>query len=230
MSSMTYYYQHARRDQNKIALTFDDGPNPLFTRKVMEILAAKGVRGTFFMIGSQVETERKVVEEVLAAGHVIGNHTYSHPKGWEDHGGLQFWLDELDHAEQVIRGTLPRPTTFFRLPYGAFTPEVNAALRTWIGPRRILNGDVSGDDWMHSLEKPLLPQQIINNVFNNPQLGPGSVIIFHDGSEIAQQRGWRPEPMVAALPIIIDALVDRGYQLVGADELEFDTSGAIPLA
>jgi peptidoglycan/xylan/chitin deacetylase (PgdA/CDA1 family) len=227
--SNLYYYQHARCDQKKIALTFDDGPNPLFTRKVLEILAAKRVRGTFFMIGNQVATERTVVEEVLAAGHVIGNHTYTHAQPWENHG-TQFWLDELDHAEQVLRGILPRPTAFFRMPFGFFTPDVNDALRTWIGNRRILNGGVAANDWAHLLEKPLLPQTIIDNVFSNPALGPGAVIVFHDGSDKPQQRGWRPEPMVSVLPMIIDTLQAQGYELVGVDEMDFDISGAIPLA
>jgi peptidoglycan/xylan/chitin deacetylase (PgdA/CDA1 family) len=225
----SYYYQHARRDQNKIAITFDDGPNPHFTGKVIEILNSRKVRGTFFMIGSQVEAEPTLAAEVHAAGHVIGNHTYSHAKSWENHG-TAFWQADIEHGELAIQQVIQQPTAFFRLPYGSFTPDVSAVLRQWLGARRILNGDVSADDWRHLLESPLPPQRIIDTIFNTPTLANGSVIVFHDGSELAPQRPWRSEPMLRALPIVLDTLLDRGYQLVGADELEFDLSGAVPLA
>ena len=228
MNPIAYYYQHARRDQNKIAITFDDGPNPHFTGKIIEVLNSRKVRGTFFMIGSQVEAEPVLVREVLAAGHVIGNHTHSHPKSWDNHG-TPFWSDELERAENAIQQVTGRETAFFRVPYSNFAPDVNVALRQWLGNRRILNGDVSSDDWQHLLEKPLPPQRIVDNIFNAPGLGNGSVIIFHDGSEIAPQRPWRPGPTLHALPTVLDALIDRGYQLVGADELEFNSAGAIPL-
>ena len=225
------YYQHARRDQPKIAITFDDGPNPHFTGKVMEVLARRGVRGTFFMVGSQVEAEHALVAEVHAAGHVIGNHTWSHPKSWEQ-GDTQFWQQDIERAEQSIQAVTQQPTAFFRIPYSSFAPGVNQAMHGWVeaaAGRRILNGDVMSDDWAHLLEKPLSPQRIIDNVFNNPVLGSGSVLVFHDGSELAPQRPWRPEPMLRALPLIVDALLERGYQLVGADELDFDQNGAVPL-
>jgi len=232
MNSNAYYYQRARRDQHKIAITFDDGPNPNFTGKVIEILHSRKVRGTFFMIGSQVEAEPTLAAEVHAAGHVIGNHTYSHYKSWEK-PGTAFWNEDIDRGEQAIQQVIRQPTAFFRLPYGAFAPDVNAALRQWlkaIENRHILNGDVSSNDWEHLLEKPLPPQRILDAIFNAPTLGNGSVIVFHDGSEIAQQRAWRSEPMLRVLPVVLDTLIDQGYQLVGADELEFDLLGAVPLA
>jgi len=232
MSSNAYYYQHARRDQRKIAITFDDGPNPNFTGKVIEILNSRKVRGTFFMIGSQVEAEPALAAEVHAAGHVIGNHTYSHYKSWEK-PGTPFWNEDIDRGEQAIQQITRQPTTFFRLPYGVFAPDVNAALRQWLNAienRHILNGDVSSNDWEHLLEKPLPPQRILDTIFNTPTLGNGSVIVFHDGSEIAPQRPWRSEPMLRVLPTVLDALIDQGYQLVGADGLEFDLMGAVPLA
>jgi peptidoglycan/xylan/chitin deacetylase (PgdA/CDA1 family) len=225
---MLSYYQNARRDQNKVAITFDDGPNPAFTPKIMEILAARKVRATFFMIGKLVEAEPTLTAEVLAAGHVIGNHTYSHSDARKT-PGVQFWQDDLTRAEQAIQQATDKATDFFRMPYLAFAPDINTALRSWIGNRSILNANVLSYDWTHDLEKPLSAQAVINNIFHSPLLGPGALLLFHDGSENLEEAKWRPEPMVVALPIMIDTLQERGYELVAADELEFDSSCKVPL-
>jgi len=180
------------------------------------------------MVGQQVEAEPTVVAEVLAAGHVIGNHTYSHPDARKVQGE-QFWHDELERAEQAIQQVTGRSTMFFRMPYlRPISPDVRAALDVWFGDRIVLYSDIWSYDWTHSLEAPLLPQTITDNIVKNDQLQSGSILLFHDGSETADERRWRPEPMVAALLGIIDELKDQGYDLVGADELEFDNSGEIP--
>src|SRR5258706_6899147 len=187
-------YQHARQDQRKIALTFDDGPNALFTPKILEILEAKHVRATFFMIGQQVEAEPEVVTQVLAAGHVIGNHTYSHPDARKLHG-QQLWRNELERAEQAIQQVTGHPTSYFRIPYlRPISDDVHAALDAWLDKRTILYSDIWSYDWTHSLAEPLSPQTIMDNIVKNDQLGPGSILLFHDGSE-ADERRLRPERM-----------------------------------
>src|SRR5262249_49670895 len=150
----------ARRDQNKIAITFDDGPNKLFTPKILDILAEKQVRATFFMLGRQAEAEPEVVAEVLAAGHVVGNHTYSHPDAREGQDG-QFWREEVEHAERAIQQATGKPTAFFRMPYLRPIPDdVQKALDTWLNNRCVLYSEVMSYDWTHSLEEPMLPQAI----------------------------------------------------------------------
>ncbi len=153
---------------------------------------------------------------------MIGNHTYSHPDARKLHS-QQFWRDELERAEQAIQEVTGQSTVYFRIPYlRPISDDVHAALDAWLGNRTILYSDIWSYDWTHSLAEPLSPQTIMDNIVKNDQLGPGSILLFHDGSEAADERRWRPEPMVEALPVIIDELKNQRYDLVGVDELEFD--------
>ena len=104
------YYTHGRRDQMKVALTFDDGPNPPRTDQVIEILDSYGARGTFFVIGKWVERFPQAFERIVAAGHSIGNHSHLH----HSH------LGDYDRAEAVIGNLLGRPTRFLRAHYFNF--------------------------------------------------------------------------------------------------------------
>ena len=104
------YYQNGRRDQMKVALTFDDGPNPPRTDQVIEILNAKGVQGTFFVLGKWVERWPQAFERIFQSGHVIGNHSYLD----------QAHLGDFDRAETVMGNALGRPTRFLRAHFFNF--------------------------------------------------------------------------------------------------------------
>jgi peptidoglycan/xylan/chitin deacetylase (PgdA/CDA1 family) len=198
-------YANGRRDQNKVALTFDDGPTPGVTEQVLQILESKGARGTFFVVGKWVDwlpRGPELIKRIRDGGHVIGNHSYLHGRPACD----------FETAEELICDLLGQPTAFVRPPYFAYS----TTLARWAGPRKIVHADVIGFDW----EPALTTQDIINNVLNN--VTNGSIILLHDGSEVEADRVARPARMVAALPVIIDVLQQRGFELVGVDELAFD--------
>ena len=99
---------------DKVYLTFDDGPTPEVTPWVLDQLASKGVKATFFCVGANVEKYPHLYERILAEGHSVGNHTYSHKSAWEH--GFDKWFEDFERAEQLIHSRLIRP------PYGKITP------------------------------------------------------------------------------------------------------------
>jgi peptidoglycan/xylan/chitin deacetylase (PgdA/CDA1 family) len=199
-------YTHGRRDQPKVALTFDDGPNPPRTDQVLEVLASRGVRASFFVIGKWVERFPRAFERIVEAGHVIGNHSYLHDPG----------LGDFDRAEVVISNLTGRPTRFLRAHYFHFHLCQQSPLALSPGVK-IVDADVNPADWSCTD-----PAEILQRTLAAPDLGAGSIIDLHDGAETDNDglRLGRPLPMLAALPKLIDELKARGFALVGLDEME----------
>lgn len=200
------YYKHGRRDQMKVALTFDDGPNPPRTDQIMDILSGRGARATFFVLGKWVERFPQACERIIASGHSFGNHSYLH----------QAHVGDFDRAEAVIGNLLGRPTRFLRAHYFnfftcLFSPVALSA------EMKIVDADVNPADYSESD-----PQSIIDSTLNHPSLAGGSIIDLHDGSESDDDalRLAQPLPMIRALPAIIDGLQARGFELVTLDEME----------
>ncbi|CAM5687137.1 Peptidoglycan-N-acetylglucosamine deacetylase [Streptomyces cyaneofuscatus] len=184
-----------------MALTFDDGPDPVFTRQVVEILGRYGARATFFGVGHHVAALPDEVRQIAAAGHEVGNHSWSRPF-LPDLTPEQL-REQLDRTgEELARVTGAAPA-WFRPPYGALTPEVLATLGGY--PTTLTMWDVDARDW----SRPG-PEQIAATVLEGA--GPGSVVLMHEGA------GDRAQT-VQALPSIIEGLLERGLQLVPVGEL-----------
>lgn len=197
-------YKHGRRDQPKVALTFDDGPNPPRTNEIADILASHGVRATFFVLGKWVERWPDALEPLMRGGHVIGNHSYLH-----DHS-----VGDFDRAEAVLRNATGRPTSFLRAPH--FNNQLCTQSQVALAPEvKIIGCDVDPSDWF--LKDP---DEIVRRCLDPNKLQGGSIIDLHDGSDNESERLRRPVPMVKALPRLIGELTSRGYKLVGLDEME----------
>jgi peptidoglycan-N-acetylglucosamine deacetylase len=201
------FYMHASRGEPKVALTFDDGPNPPRTDEVLDILGNAGIRGTFFVIGKWVEAFPQAFERIVRANHVIGNHSYEH----------HYHLSDYDRAEAVITNITARRTIFGRahaFDYGALGQTLFGQMPT----TRIVDADVNPRDYAQTDSA-----SIVRDVLEDTNLGPGSVIDLHDGSEQEDValRHSRPLPMIEALPAIIDGLRAKGFQIVGLDEMDF---------
>jgi peptidoglycan/xylan/chitin deacetylase (PgdA/CDA1 family) len=199
-------YTHGRRDRPQVALTFDDGPNPPRTDQILDILAARQVRATFFVLGKRVERFPRTLERLMHAGHVIGNHSYLHAP----HTG------DFDRAEAAVAELTGRPSRFVRAPYAHADSCAQSPLAR--SPAvKIVNADVSPRDFALTD-----PAEIVRRTLDSPALAGGSIVVLHDGAELEDDAGRlaRPVPMIEALPAIIDGLRARGLQLVGLDELE----------
>ncbi len=193
-----------RRDRKAVALTFDDGPSP-DTERILDVLLAHEASATFFMVGREVESFPGIAQRVLAEGHEVGNHSYSHPSylfqtASETHA-------QIRRTQSVITETIGVRPQMARPPYGVRTPAYFRATRAL--DLQTVQWDVAGFDW-----KRISPRQIADNVLRKAQ--PGSIILLHDGDSAGKSAR---ENTVAALPLIIRGLRDRDFQIAPLSQL-----------
>jgi peptidoglycan-N-acetylglucosamine deacetylase len=198
---------------NKLALTFDDGPDPRWTPRILEILKEKNVPAAFFVIGTDVSQWPQIVKREYAEGHEIGNHTYTHPSFDDIKKNEIHW--ELNLTQRLLESTLGTKSILFRPPYGIdhqpeYAEEVAQLPVAQEMGYVIVGQKIDAHDWRQVDGKQISAQEITQNVLR--QAGNGNIILFHDGG------GERPNT-VAALPGIIDALRQKGYQLVSVADL-----------
>ncbi|MEU3573524.1 polysaccharide deacetylase family protein [Kitasatospora sp. NPDC036755] len=176
-----------------VYLTFDDGPSPAYTPKVLATLARYGVRATFFEIGQNVAAHPSVTAQVAKQGHSVQNHSWSHPDLRKlSAAALDSQLADTDRA---IRAQTGRTPSCLRPPYGA----VNGTVRSKASAlgKQVVLWSVDPADWSRP-GTAAIRSRVLNNV------RPGSVVLMHDG-------GGDRSQTVAALPTIISTLKARGY-------------------
>jgi cellulose synthase/poly-beta-1,6-N-acetylglucosamine synthase-like glycosyltransferase/peptidoglycan/xylan/chitin deacetylase (PgdA/CDA1 family) len=192
----------------RIALTFDDGPDPRWTPQIASLLRHERVPATFFVVGSQAARHPDVVRMLVRDGHEIGNHSFTHAR--LTHGSRWQRRLQLDLTEAVIVGITGRYTRFLRPPYSATTRAVTRAdereLARLVGRRYVLAlADFDSKDWQR--------EGIARIVANaTPRGGTGGIIMFHDG-------GGDRSQTVAALARLIPQLRARGFRFVSLAEL-----------
>jgi peptidoglycan-N-acetylglucosamine deacetylase len=175
----------AGSDPREFALTYDDGPNDPCTLQLLDLLARHDVRATFFLIGRFVRQRPEIARAIHAAGHLVGNHSMSHPV-------LLFQSpkrvrEELTGCNAAIEDALGEPARYFRPPYGARRPDVLRAARN-LGLTPVL-WNAMGYDW-----KPTPAEEVLANLQNgiqrNQRRGVGSNLLLHDGGQagIGQDR------------------------------------------
>ena len=195
---------HGRRDRNAVALTFDDGPSA-DTEKVLDVLAYSQVPATFFMVGRQVESFPGIAQRVLAEGHEVGNHSYSHPLYLFQ--GASQTRAQLERTQDVISETIGVRPTMARPPYGVRTRAYFLAARAL--NLRTVQWEIAGFDW-----KRISPNQIADNILCKVQAG--SIILLHDGDCGGTQRR---QNTVLALPAIIEGLAERNLHIASLSQL-----------
>lgn len=174
ISSDFYIRAFCNADTNEkiIALTFDDGPHPQFTREVLDVLEEYQATATFFVIGKNIEGNEELLNEIDSKGHIIGNHTFSH-SFFIDFKSRESFIDEISRTMATVFKITGRQMRFFRPPYGVTTPHLANALKD-------LHYCVIG--WnVRSLDTTKEPEEMIFERVKK-QLKPGAVILFHDTS------------------------------------------------
>jgi peptidoglycan/xylan/chitin deacetylase (PgdA/CDA1 family) len=194
------------RDSRLVALTFDDGPNEPYTSEIAGYLNQRGINATFFQVGLCVQRYPATSRALLASGHVIGNHSYSHHFGrcWRERD----LVDEIGLAQWVFERMLDYRPALYRPPWLARTATTFEVLASY-GLRA-----VSGE-FCHALE-PLQPppDRIARRALAKAR--PGSIIIFHDGYDA---KGANRSSTVAAVKIVVDTLISQGYGFTTVDQL-----------
>lgn len=117
-----------RTSENNVSITFDDGPNPEFTPKVLSLLKKHGAKATFFLIGKYVEKYPELVKQILAEGHAIGNHSYSHSKNFGFFTSEKI-ASELKKTNELLNEITGKKLILFRPPFGVTNPNIKKALK-----------------------------------------------------------------------------------------------------
>jgi peptidoglycan/xylan/chitin deacetylase (PgdA/CDA1 family) len=194
----------------EIALTYDDGPNDPYTLRLLEILARHSVRATFFLIGRFVRERPDIVRQIRAAGHLVGNHTMTHPVLlWKSPKRVR---EELAACNSAIEDAIGEPVRFFRPPHGARRPDILRTARE-LGLAPVM-WNVKGNDWT-ALPPEKILRRIQRKVIMNRRWNKGSNILLHDGGQayIGMDRG----PTIAATRTLLDAWTQGEYRFVTVD-------------
>ncbi|MCA0757862.1 polysaccharide deacetylase family protein [Paenibacillus sp. N4] len=189
-----------KQDKQKvIALTFDDGPDARYTTEILDILKEKGVKATFFVVGTQAAKYPEIMKRIVDEGHAIGNHTNQH----KDLSKLseKGILDEITEADETINEAVGFTPTLFRAPYGAVSDTLKKVLKSM--NRELIGWNVDTRDWAGTSVSDM--RKMIRN-----EAKPGGIILMHSFG------GKHIKNTVKALPGIIDDLEDMGYSLVTA--------------
>ncbi|MEK8132089.1 polysaccharide deacetylase family protein [Paenibacillus filicis] len=201
---------HGRSSNRQIALTFDDAPDATYTPQILDVLKAHKIRATFFLIGSQAEKHPAIVKRIVQEGHVIGNHSYSHPlftKLSQDS-----FQQQITRSESILNPLIGYTPKLIRPPYG----EISESQLLWASEHGylVVNWNVDSLDW-----KQLSEAQVMRNILDHAKAG--SIVLQHSGGGHSQNLSGT----VQALPKVIEKLQGQGYRIVTLPELLRVTKG-----
>lgn len=208
-------FAHGGVHEPLVALTFDDGPSR-YTPQILDILGKYDVKATFFVIGKNVERYPDIARRLVSEGHVLGNHTYSHP----------FWVPmetprrikaEVDQAETAIRNITGMSTDLFRPPHGWRSPWMVQMLKK--NNFTVVTWTVSPNDW-ERISADVVAKRVLSGTHS------GAIILLHDGLET--KSNFQKENTIQALPVIISELKSRGYRFVTVPQLMGTSHELVP--
>ncbi len=175
--------------EKTIFLTFDDGPTPGVTDWTLDVLKDYNAEATFFCVGSNVKDHLGLYERIIEEGHGIGNHSFTHLKGWSS--TTDDYINDINSASRHITSKLFRP------PYGQITPaQIKALKRSGF---KVVMWTILSMDW----EKKVTKEACARNVWNHAD--KGDIIVFHDS-----KKAW--PNLKFALPVILDYFSERGFE------------------
>ncbi len=191
--------------ERKIALTFDDGPHPVYTPQILEVLESFKVPATFFLIGKHLQNNLNLAKETVRAGHEVGNHTFSHQRMWRL-TDLKM-NDEIKRTDDLLRNLNGAAPRFLRPPMGLFSKRVIDNIER-AGYKTVVGNVYPRDPHLPGRQKIL--NRVLSRVIN------GSIIILHDGGNTnhvdRSQTIW-------AVERFIPELQERGFEFVTLSEL-----------
>lgn len=190
----------------RVALTFDDGPDPRYTTKISQILADAGARATFFILGRHGQQYPELVKQLAQQGHELGNHTWSHRD-------LRFIRpqtirDELESTDQLLAQWINPLSAPFRAPFGH---------SMWMLPQVLKQRQQANILWTVHLNdwEPISPETMMQIL--KPKFGPGAIILLHDGDGTSQ--GGDRHNTVAVVQQILKEYIPQEYEFVTVSEL-----------
>jgi len=191
-------------DEKVIALTFDDGPSEIRTPALLDLLSKHNVKATFFMLGKNIEKYPDIAQAVFNQGHLIGNHSYDHPR--LVFKSPSFVTDQILKTEELIKEIGQEKVIYFRPPYSSKYIVLPLVLKAM--DKKLVTGTY---DPPSQYKSPFSAEEVANEVIKNAQ--PGSIIFLHDGKDSDKDQ------FVESIELIIIELRDQGYNFVRLDFL-----------
>ncbi|WP_109829247.1 polysaccharide deacetylase family protein [Reichenbachiella versicolor] len=182
------------KEKKILYLTFDDGPTPMVTDYVLRELESRNAKATFFALGKNLETEVRLVKEILGAGHQLANHTYNHDSGWRV-SSLKF-SESISRTDALLNRYLKKNTCSFRPPYGKLTPSQFFKLKK---THQIIMWNLMSYDFDQSLS----PERCLESLKQKTR--SGDIVVFHDNSKSFHNLGF-------VLPRYLDHCLSQGYE------------------
>lgn len=179
--------------ENRIFLSFDDGPIPVVTPWILDVLEKYNIPATFFCVGENISKHPEIFKQILNQGHAIGNHTYNHLKGWKT--SKKIYLNNIKDTQEIM-STFGVETSLFRPPYGKMTTAQSKAILD-LGLDVIMWSVLSKD-----YSTNLLPKQVCDNIINHTK--SGSIIVCHDNLKAF-------EALQEVLEKVIESLLGKGF-------------------
>ena len=175
------------KGEKKLYITFDDGPHPNITPKVLEILKSFNAKATFFCVGNNVKKYKATFDMIVEDGHSVGGHTYNHEKGWNTK--TEDYIISVNKTQQLIKSDLFRP------PHGKIKSSQIKKLKNHY---KLVAWTVITYDW----DKSLSPEDCFNNVIKNA--GDGSIVVFHDSEKAVKN-------MIPTLTKVLEYYSEKGF-------------------
>ena len=186
-----------KRSRKAVALTFDDGPNPNTTPVALELLKKYNAKATFFMVGKAVAGNEDIIKQVVAEGHQIGNHSWSHPLLTKI--SLEQAKSQINDTTEALKKASGQDVHIMRPPYGGINSAIQAAV-----DQSFILWDIDTLDWKNRNTASIMKEV--------RKTQPGSIILMHDIHQTS----------IDALPTVLQYLTEQGFELVTVDELMGD--------
>lgn len=180
-------------DEKEVFLTFDDGPIPVVTPWVLDVLKEYGFKASFFCVGENVQKYPEIYNRILEEGHTVGNHTFNHLNGWLEEN--EEYLDNIKKCDHIFE------THFFRPPYGKIKKSQFMSLNL---SKSVVMWDILSGDF----DQTITEDKCLNNVINHYR--PGSIIVFHDSLKAEDK-------LTYVLPKVLEHLASNGYKSESLD-------------
>lgn len=196
---LTAYHKNNSVSDKIVAITFDDGPHPVYTLSVLKLLKKFNAKATFFCVGKEVEKYPDIVKKIIGQGHLIGNHTYSHSNTFGFMNAHQI-INEINTTDKIINAVTLKKPLLFRPPFGVTNPSIAKAIQKT--KHQVIGWSVRSLDTVLKTDK-----KIVNRIVK--KLKTGDIILLHDTSE----------KTVIALEQLLLILQQEHYKIVTVDVL-----------
>lgn len=197
-----------KTDKKRVVLTFDDGPSPIWTTKILDELKKANIKATFFMIGHHVRKYPDVARRVAQEGHTIGNHGYAHSV-------MLYYTpaeieEEIKYTEYVIREITGQTTKYFRPPKAWLRKKIKEKVKS-MNYETVL-WSLNSKDWV-SFNHKSIARYISKNIKN------GDILLFHDSGNVATTEGGNRRQTVKTISLLARMLREKGFEFVSIEEL-----------